>query len=333
MGQDILISVIVPVYNVESYLARCVASIRAQTYQNLEIILVDDGSKDASGDLCEAFAREDFRIRVIHKENGGLSSARNAGIDIAKGEYFSFVDSDDWIEEDTLEVLLATALEEKVQLVCCGRYDVNSETGERTLGLCHERKENISAEEFLKRIFTWDNCDFSACDKLFHRDMFQHYRFPFGKRSEDVAVMYRIIDQTDRVSLLPKACYNYYHRVNSISMAVKVSENTFHFLEHTYEILEYIQEKHPAILDSARYFHFRALLFTLQSLELTDEAARGEFRDRMRDCRRQLWQQLPFVLSCANASRREKIISLMIVLNIYRLFHLVKGTMRKGSGQ
>ena len=95
MEQDILISVIVPVYNAEKYLVRCVDSILNQTYSNLEIILVDDGAKDNSGAMCDDFARKDARIRVIHKENGGLSSARNAGIDIAKGEYFGFVDSDD----------------------------------------------------------------------------------------------------------------------------------------------------------------------------------------------------------------------------------------------
>ena len=97
------ISVIVPVYNVESYLARCVDSILAQTYQNLEIILVNDGSRDASGSICDAYAQKDSRITVIHKENGGLSSARNAGIDAASGEYLTFVDSDDWIEPQTYE--------------------------------------------------------------------------------------------------------------------------------------------------------------------------------------------------------------------------------------
>ena len=333
MAQDILISVIVPVYNVQEYLARCVASIQNQTYQNTEIILVDDGSQDASGELCEQLAQNDSRIRVIHKENGGLSSARNAGIDTARGEYLSFVDSDDWVELEMLETMLETALQKQVKLVSCGRYDVQSDTGVRSVGLCHKQPETVSVEEFLRRIFIWDNCDFSACDKFYHRSLFETYRFPYGMRSEDVAVMYRIIDRTDRVALLDKPFYNYFHRPSSITTAVKVSDNTFHFLQHTQEILPYIREHHPAIVDSARYFRFRALLFTLQSLELTDKETRQHYRDRMKECRTLLGRELPFVRSCAYASRREKIISLMIGANVYRLFHLVKGTMRKGSGQ
>ena len=103
MNQNPRISVIVPVYNVEQYLPRCVESILAQTYENLEILLVDDGAKDGSGAICDAYARQDERVKVIHKENGGLSSARNAGIDASTGEYLSFVDSDDWIEPDMYE--------------------------------------------------------------------------------------------------------------------------------------------------------------------------------------------------------------------------------------
>ena len=107
MNQNPRISVIVPVYNVEQYLPRCVESILAQTYENLEILLVDDGTKDNSGAICDAYARQDARVKAIHKKNGGLSSARNAGIDASTGEYLSFVDSDDWIEPDMYEKMMA----------------------------------------------------------------------------------------------------------------------------------------------------------------------------------------------------------------------------------
>ena len=117
MDQDILISVIVPVYNVEEYLPRCVDSLLSQTYEKLEIILVDDGTKDASDKICDAYAARDPRVKVIHKENGGLSSARNAGIDIASGEYLAFVDSDDWIEPDTYAHMLGIALKYGVKRV------------------------------------------------------------------------------------------------------------------------------------------------------------------------------------------------------------------------
>ena len=141
---DNLISVIVPVYNVEAYLPRCVDSILAQTYKNLEIILVDDGTKDRGGVICDEYAAKDPRVKVIHKENGGLSSARNAGIDVARGEYLAFVDSDDYLEPEAMEVLLNAAVSNNVRLTCAGRYDVDSVTGRRTRGLCPPKTECIS---------------------------------------------------------------------------------------------------------------------------------------------------------------------------------------------
>ena len=116
-----LISVIVPAYNVEKYLARCVDSILTQTYENPEVILVDDGSKDASGQICEELAKTDARIRVIHKENGGLSSARNCGIDQTRGDYLAFVDSDDWIEPESCRWMLERAEQTGAPMVCAGR--------------------------------------------------------------------------------------------------------------------------------------------------------------------------------------------------------------------
>ena len=126
-----LISVIVPVYNAEKYIEKCVASIRAQTYRNLEIILVDDGSCDRSGELCEAFALEDSRIVVIRKENGGVASARNAGLDAMHGDYVGFVDADDWIDPEIYEVLLQRMIAENAQISCCGTAIV---TGEKITG-------------------------------------------------------------------------------------------------------------------------------------------------------------------------------------------------------
>lgn len=145
------ISVIVPVYNVEKYLVRCVDSIVNQTYENLEIILVDDGSPDASGSICDSFT--DPRIRVIHKENGGLSSARNAGLDIATGDYIGFIDSDDWIAPDMYETMLRMAKEAQAGIVCVGNWEVDSKTGEKKLGICPEKTEVVSGEEFTGRMF------------------------------------------------------------------------------------------------------------------------------------------------------------------------------------
>ena len=113
-----LISIIIPVYNVEKYLKECVDSVRKQTYKNLEIILIDDGSKDNSGKLCDELAKEDNRIKVIHKENGGLSDARNVGIENATGEYIQFIDSDDFVEKDMIEIYIMIFVKKKLMFQC-----------------------------------------------------------------------------------------------------------------------------------------------------------------------------------------------------------------------
>ena len=178
MHQDALISVIVPVYKVEQYLPKCVESILAQTYTNLEILLVDDGSPDNCGAICEEYARKDPRIKVIHKENGGLSSARNAALDIARGEYIGFVDSDDWIQPEMYETLLSGIKKNDADMAYGGRYDVDGNTGEKTIGLCPQKEECISGMEMLGRVFVWDHCDSAAWDKLYHRSLFEQIRYP-----------------------------------------------------------------------------------------------------------------------------------------------------------
>lgn len=326
MIKDILITVIIPVYNVEKYLDRCADSVLKQTYGNLEIILVNDGSKDGSGALCEKLARKDSRIQVIHKENGGLSSARNAGIDIAKGEYLSFVDSDDWIEEDALEALLTLAVEENAPIACAGRYDVDSESGEKTIGLCPPKKETVSSEEFLSRLLHYDNCDSSACDKLFHKSLFREHRFPLGKRSEDVAVMYRIIHQAGRVAMLNRPLYNYFHRSGSISTTL--SSNLFHSLEHTVDINLFVKETYPSIADCARYFRIKNMLYALVPVEL-DKQGKVQFAKERSCYHRELWSHLGFILRYSRFDRRDKLISIFLCLGIYgpahRLLQKLKG--------
>ena len=312
-----LLSVIVPVYNVEEYLGRCVDSILAQTYKHLEVILVDDGAKDSSGVICDSYAGKDSRIHVIHKENGGLSSARNAGLDVCCGEYIAFVDSDDWIEPDAYENMLRTALELDVKLVCGGRYDVSSRTGEKKEGLCPSKTERIPAEELVGRIFTWNQCDSSACDKLFHRSLLKNWRFPLGKVCEDVPVMYRIILETDWVATYGKPIYNYFHRHGSITTS-SVSDKTFHFLQHTEVIYPYIRENHPAITAQARFLLIKSLSHILLLLEQSEEAVRIQFAEEYRHARRELKKHAGFVLKCPYFSIKDKITVLLLNINLYR---------------
>ena len=324
MDRKPLISVIVPVYNVEKYLARCVDSILAQTYSHLEIILVDDGSQDDSGKICDEYAAKDARIQVIHKENGGLSSARNAGIDAAKGEYLAFVDSDDWIEPDAYDRMMELIEKYSVKLVCAGRYDAGGETGEKQLGLCPPKEEVVTTEELVGRVFTWDNCDSSACDKLYHRSLFENHRFPLGKVSEDVSVMYRVLLQTDKAAMCDRPVYNYYHRPGSISNAT-ISEKTFHYSQHTARIYEDIRENYPNIEPQACFLRVRSLYHLLVTLEQADRATRRKYAGEITKARKSLRRHAGFILKSPYFGRQERLTDLLLILGIYRqlrpLFH------------
>jgi len=319
MNRDTKISVIVPVYNVEEYLARCVDSVLAQTYENLEVILVDDGATDTSGSICDDFAAKDSRVRVIHKENGGLSSARNTGLEAATGECIAFVDSDDWIESDAYAHLLDLMEKHQVKLVCGGRYDVSGKTGQRTVGLCPRREEVISGEELAGRIFLWDGCDSSACDKLYHRSLLENFRYPEGKVCEDVPVTYKIVLQADRVAMSDKPFYNYYHRPGSISMAFSITEKTFHFSQHTEVIYPYIRDNHPAITAQARYLRVRSLSHVLLLLEQSQAEVRQEFAQEYRHARKELKKHTRFFLKSSYFGKKEKITNLLLNLGLYRL--------------
>ena len=316
MQQDTLISVIVPVYKVEKYLVRCVDSILGQTYSNLEVILVDDGSPDGSGAICDEYAQKDARIRVIHKENGGLSSARNAGIDIATGEYFGFVDSDDWIEPDTYETMLGFARKHDAKMVVGGRYDVDADTMEKTIGLCPEKEEVISGIELLGRVFLWDNVDSSACDKLFHRSLYRQVRYPLGVVSEDVAMFYLLAELVEHVVLIPKAFYNYYHHGGTLSTSA-ISAKTFHFQQHTAVIYPYIRKHYPEIEPQARYFRVRSLVHTITEVSKAEPATADTFRKQYRTCCRELRKHLLYLLTSPLLRRRERFSWLIMALGIY----------------
>ncbi len=319
MNRESLISVIVPVYNVAAFLPRCVDSILAQSYKNLEVILVDDGATDESGALCDAYAAKDPRITVVHKENGGLSSARNAGLDIARGEYIAFVDSDDWIEEEMYGHMLTLAKKHDAKLVCAGRYDVSEKTGEKTLGLCPKEEACVSAEELVGKIFRWDGCDSSACDKLYHRSLLESFRYPEGKVCEDVPVTYKIVLEAGKAVLCPEPFYNYFHRSGSISKQKAITEKTFHFSQHTAAIYPYIRENHPAIEPQAAYLRVRSLSHILLLLDQADGKTRKEFRTEYSRARKDLQGFTGFVLKSPWFAAKERVTNLLLILGLYRL--------------
>ncbi|MDO5544819.1 MAG: glycosyltransferase [Eubacteriales bacterium] len=323
MEQTPLISVIVPVYNVSAWLPRCVDSILAQTYKNLEILLVDDGSTDDSGRICEEYAKKDTRIRVLHKKNGGLSSARNAGLDVAAGQYIGFVDSDDWIEPEMYAVMLALMEQYDAQIVCAGRCDVDEATGDKTLGLCPEREEQTDGETLTGRIFLWDHCDSSACDKLYRRELFEGIRYPEGKTSEDIPVTYRLALKAQRAILCEKPFYNYFHRSGSISKGAGITEKTFHYSQHTAVILEDIRKNHPKIAPQAEFLRVHSLYHILLRLDHASSDIRRAYDGEYRFARRELARHWKFILTCPWLTRQQRVTDILLILNLYHLLRPV----------
>lgn len=211
----VLISVIVPIYNVVEWLPRCINSIRKQTYRNIEIILVDDGSTDNSGAMAEKFALEDKRIRVFHKENGGSSSARNLGISHAKGEYIGFIDSDDFIEPEMYERLLSVVLQENLLMAQISRDEID-EQGNQMPDVCipPEKPELWDCGNFMRELLLHKG-DCSFCTKLTHASLFQKERFPEGELNEDFRLLIRLLPQIPAVAILPEQDYHVFYRYGS----------------------------------------------------------------------------------------------------------------------
>ena len=217
-----LISVIIPVYNVEKYLEKCVDSIINQTYKNLEIILVDDGATDNSGKMCDEFAKRDSRIKVIHKENGGLSDARNFGLDVATGEYIAFVDSDDFLDKDFYEYLMKLKDKTSSDIVECNFIRAYEE--DLDIFEFPERKEeaiittgNMGALELLMS----DDDEISTnavvvWNKIYKKSLFDGIRFPKGKTHEDQFTTYRLLAKCECFTTSNQFKYGYFQRKNSI---------------------------------------------------------------------------------------------------------------------
>lgn len=246
-----LVSVIVPIYKVEDTLTRCVNSILGQTYYNLEIILVDDGSPDSCGLMCDQYAREDERITVIHKRNGGLSSARNAGLDNCHGEYITFVDSDDWISENCISEMLRILKENDADISIIDTICV-LENGKKLDGFSHGYRCNslYSNTEALDVILNQCEFETSAWAKLYNRTVFNNLRFTEGILYEDLDIMYRLLDRVKTVSFSDAAKYFYFQRNESI-MHQKYSPKDNILLSIADDMLRYVNEHFPKLKDSA----------------------------------------------------------------------------------
>ena len=244
-----LVSVIVPVYKVERELPGCVESLLGQTYENLEILLVDDGSPDRCGELCDRYAEREARIRVIHKENGGLSDARNAAIDQMRGEYVTFVDSDDLVSPRYVEHLVdALQKYEADMAVSAIRHTFARNREEWDAGVPECRL--FETQEALEDMLYQRHIDNSACAKLYRSDAFQTVRYPAGRLYEDLATTYKLIDASRRVVYVGAADYRYFQRVGSI-VHQAFEPRKMDAVTYADEIRRFVEQRYPALLPAA----------------------------------------------------------------------------------
>ena len=268
-----LISVIIPVYNVEEYLPYCIDSIIQQTYRNLEILLIDDGSTDCSGSICEKYALSDKRIKVVHKENGGLSDARNKGLDICNGDYVSFVDADDYVGNDYIERLYSAICDSHAEIAVCDTYKFYDEG--KLLNTIPQKGSKLlfSNIEALEDALYRRNLTFYANGKLYKKELFREIRFPYDRLFEDLYTTYKVIYQANLVIYLPFSIYFYRQRTGSIINS-SFQKKRLESVKACYEILNFvIQKKLPLVqaVESKIFISCIDLLRRIQDKEKYNE--------------------------------------------------------------
>ena len=302
------ISVIVAVYNIEAYLEKCVRSIRRQTYRNLQIILVDDGSTDGCAALCDRLAGEDPRIRVLHKKNGGLSDARNAGSKLADGEYIAFVDGDDWIEETMYEGLLSAARAFGVPLAVC-RYrkiyrghTVDDSTGAAVVFEGQEALESFLREEDAVCIQN------AAWNKLYRRELMGDLCFPKGKYYEDIVYTTRLLAKASGTVYLDSAFYNYVLEREGSIMGEGLGKRIFTDQLPAYEEKEVFLRSigRNDLADIHRYFFYKRLLLYYIDLGKAEKDFRRKYREVIRNRLRRDSRDMERVYQCPVSNPNEK---------------------------
>ncbi len=284
------ISVVIPIYNVEAYLTECLDSVISQTYENMEIILVDDASPDGCGAICDRYAESDRRIRAVHKEkNEGLAEARNTGMEHATGEYLFFMDSDDWLAADTLEKLYEGL--RKYQADCSVGVCVTvleKENGKKAVQPVGETRERVeTAGQAMERVLLAGS---SSCNRLYRREMLEGLRFPRGRINEDEPFVMWAYARMEKIAFLACETYFYRKRANSITtsaFSVKMADCVYNSRDN----LDFVTQTAPELIPAAEYKYCKSLLWCYVNLrklkkDVRAKALRRQFHREIRKNRR-----------------------------------------------
>lgn len=263
-----MVSVIIPIYNVQDYLARCIDSVLAQTYTDLEIILVDDGSLDASGDICDEYDLKHRFIRVIHKTNGGLSDARNAGLEVAQGSYVTFIDADDYVHPRFVETLMHAIDNTGAQIAACTWQELQDGATPRKVNLDKVPSKTYSQQEAINTVFYQGELNHSACSRIFEMQLFDDIRFPEGALYEDLAIIYQLLRKVEKVTLLNAPMYYYMHRAGSIITTMSLRRTQV--LDHLERLEKQVAKEAPQYLPAVRSRHLSACFNMLRLMPAHD---------------------------------------------------------------
>ena len=273
-----MISIIVPVFNAEGTLRRCIDSILSQTNPDLEVLLIDDGSTDGSSIIMDDYAAADSRVKMLHKENGGLSSARNYGLDRARGEYILFVDADDWIEPTACDLLMKEA--GRADLCVFGR-SVDSPAGKRKW-MPADKPEWIGPNEAIRRLVVEGTIRHAVWDKLYRRELFDDIRFPEGYNYEDLRITYKLLQQAQNIVLIPDVLYHHVQYDGSISNT-QSAKNRLDYWTACYELYRVFKESGEAYREACARRCMYSAGSAWASLWRTDRAEREREQERIRE--------------------------------------------------
>ncbi len=323
MKSNELVSVIVPIYNVEKYLKKCLDSIIKQTYTNLEIILIDDGSSDRCGEICDIYAQKDSRILVIHKENGGVSEARNKGIDRSIGRYIVFVDADDYIEEDMIEKLYCAVLKYDADIACCAQF-IETKKKRKIQNNGSEFCEN--GEQILGRMLLFDQIDTGPCAKIYGSHLFASIRYPIKRRYEDMGTIYKLFAASEKIVHISYVGYHYVMH-NESFMHKKFHSEHFDSLYFSKEIHEFICKKYPALAKKSESYYFLAITSILQKIKGSDNFV--EYKKEYKEIKKIFHKNMRTILKNHYIPTIKKIMIVCIYFNQYWIITAMKRMLGK----
>ena len=315
---ETLISIVVPIYNVEKYLKKCLDSIINQTYKNIEIILINDGSTDNSGKICDNYKENYDNVVVIHNKNRGVSVSRNIGIDKAKGNYITFIDADDYIEPDMIEKLYLACKENNAQISCCGKSI--EKNGRSRIVNCNNNF-CVNNKGALQKLLLIDDIDGSCCDKLFDKKLFETIKYPIHRKYEDLATLYKLLYKTNKTVHIKYSGYHYIIRENSFTNT-KFDKRHLDMIYYSDEIRKFIYETYPDLKEEADSYYYLQLTNILQKIK--GSVNFKENKKIYRTIKKHYNDNVYNILKNKYISKNKKIMCVLIYLNCFNIIKIVK---------